>query len=374
MPFPGMAQVGRMLANGAAASPNARERIDWNRFQDRLKCNTLRLCFTENPRAAHVWRSKLFDYSRVLIDGIVGIFSLASATVLCVGVPIVVFRQRDASSSSFTPWSTLNKIQELIVCQVCSRSVGRSILLASLASASFVIEASLGSPRLAMMSLVPNITGIIPHKTIAAIHPLHRAFARLSGVCISQILRAAFCALCLPTTPSSGNIGTALLSSLPQRLVGVFYLELGRFLLHIYPVVSQFVIRNLPPPAGVNNDDELGERPDQQLARDADQVHTELARSGLVFHVDHLSFAPTAFVHERVVTFLLINPLIFTSELRSWHKLIFVFNLADQEFPGIFKRILFGYWLTGCAGMLQNGCIASSLVLKELAAYLWGEE
>lgn len=372
MPLPGLAQIGRMLADGAAASPNPRVRVDWNRFQDRLKCNTLRLCFADHPPALPHWQTQLFRYSRSLIDGIIGVFSVASATVLCVGVPIVVFRHRCVSSEqSLTPWSTLNRIQELMVRQLCTGSLFRSIALACLASASFVIDSSFGCPRLAITSLLPNINGIIPHKAIAALPPLDRLVSRVIGACLSQILRVAFCSLCLSTKPSFKLFAAAVLSPLPQRMLGVLYLELGRVVLHMYPAVSQFAVGNSELLA--NNEDEQGELP-AQGARGAEDVHSELARSGLVFHSKHLSLAPTAFIHERISTSLLINPLIFTSELRSWYKLLHAFNFVDQEFPGFFKRLLFGYWFTGCSGMLQNGCIASSLVLNELAAYLWGED
>jgi hypothetical protein len=392
MPLPGLAQVGRLLANGAASSPNPRVRVDWNRFQDRLKSNTLRLCFADNPPAVPLRHNTLFNFSRLLIDGIIGVFSVASATVLCVGVPIVVFRQRNLSSAYlFTPWSTLNTIQELIVRQASTGYLFRSISLACLASVSFIIEAFLGCPRLAMMSLLPNIYGIIPHRTIADLDPLHRTFARISGIFISQILHASFCSLCLPSNPSFKTFAIAVLSPLPQRLLGVLYLELGREFLYHYPAASQYAVSNFPPPVNngdeqgeileqvehgemPNNDEVQGERRDQGPAGGAEHVNSELARAGLVFHSDYLSFAPTAFIHERVVTFALINPLIFTSELRSWHKMLQAFKFADSDFPGFFKSLLFGYWLTGCSGMLQNGCIASSLVLNELAAYLWGGE
>jgi hypothetical protein len=33
-----------------------------------------------------------------------------------------------------------------------------------------------------------------------------------------------------------------------------------------------------------------------------------------------------------------------------------------------------GYWFSGCAEMLQNGCIVLSLAFNELAAYFWGGE
>jgi hypothetical protein len=374
MTLPGLAHVGRMLAHGAAASSNQRIRVDWNRFQNRLKCNTLRLCFADAPQAAHRLKKLPFDYSRILIDGIIGIFSVASATILCVGVPIVLFRpQGVATASTLTPWATLNQIQEVIVSQALSGSLFRNISLACLASAGFIIEASLGCPRLAMMVLLPNINGIVPHKAIARAQPMPRLLARIAGVCYSQILRAAFCFSCFPTKPSLANVVRAVLSPLPQRLRSVFFFELGRLLLHMYPAVSQFIVRNFQAPPEIDNE-ELDDMPDDELPPIADRVHHLLARSGLVFHSAHLSIAPTEFIHERIVSYSLFNPFVFTSELRSWYTLLQVFRFSEDEFPGFFKRLLLGYWFSGCAEMLQNGCIVLSLAFNELAAYFWGGE
>lgn len=377
MAFPGLAQVGRMILQGAAASQNQRVRVDWNSFQYRLKCNTLLLCFAESerPRTAHFWGTLPFHYCRILIDGIVGVASVALSTVLCVGVPFVVFRSRGISSSSSlsSPWSMLSQIQELIVHQASSESLLRSTSVACVACASFVIEAYLGSPRLAMISLLPNLNGIVPHQAIANFRPLDRTFARIRGVCISQIVRVLFFSCCMSAKPSIEMFAAAVLAPLPMRMLGVFYLEFGRALLHLYPGVSQLVTSTLHSPPVMNEDDQ-GERLAPDLARRAERLHHQLARQGLVFHSDHLPFAPIYFIHERIVSSYLLNPLVFNSELHGWYMLLKVFHVLDSEFPGFWKRLLLSFWFQGCAEMLQNGLIASSLVLNEIAAYLWGEE
>jgi hypothetical protein len=379
MPLPSLARVAQMLSQGAAASTDQRIRVDWNSFQNRLKYNTLRLCFAGRPydvrqaRAAYIWEASPFRCSRILIDGILSVSGVAFSTVLCVGVPIMAFRRLGiASASSINPpWSILNQIQELIVYQACSGPLIPSISLACVACASFVIEANLGSPRLAMLALLPNINGIVPHQAIARARPLDRLFARIRGICISSFLRALFFSCCLPTPPSFRKFAAAVLAPLPLRLLGVLYLEFGRVLLHMYPVVSQLVAATLQAPQVVNED---GDRPEPELALSTERLHIELARSGLVFHSNHLPNAPIEFIHERVVSSFLLNPFVFSSELRSWHMLLQALDVASIEFPGFWKRLLLGLWFQGCAEMLQNGLIASSLVLNEIAAYLWGEE
>jgi hypothetical protein len=374
MALPGLAQVGRMIFCGAAASKNQRIRIEWNSFQNRLKYNTLLLCFAERPRAARSWGTLPFHFARILIDGIIGGVSVAFTTVLCVGVPIVVFNGPSipSASSLSSPWSMLSQIQELIVRQAYAGSLLRSISIACVACASFVIEAFLGSPRLAMISLLPNINGIVPHRAFARVHPLDRAFARIRGVCISQILRASFFSFCLPANPSMKIFAAAVLAPLPMRMLGVFYLELGRALLHHYPGLSQLVTSTLNAPQ-VINEDEQGDMFQPELVETYNSLHHQLARTGLVFHSDHMPIAPIYCIHERVVSSYLLNPLVFNSELRSWYVLLQAFHVTDHEFPGLWKRLLLGFWFQGCAEMLQNGLIASSLVLNEIVAYLWDE-
>jgi hypothetical protein len=374
MAFPGLAQIARMILHGAAASKNERVRVDWNSFQDRLKCKTLLLCFSDCPRGTRFCGTIPFHYARILVDGIIGSVSVAFSSVLCVGVPIVVFRDRSASPSSSrsSPWSMLSQIQELVAHQASCASLLQNISAACLACASFVVEAFLGSPRLAMISLLPNINGIVPHRAIANILPLDRVFTRIRGVCISQVLRASFFSFCLSSRPSIQIFAAAVLAPLPMRLLGVVYLEFGRALLHLYPVVSQLVASTLHSPQV--NDDEQGDGLELEMASSMDRLHHQLAQIGLVFHSNHLQLAPISFIHERVVSSYLLNPFVFYSELRSWFLLFQAFHVSDQEFPGFLKRLLLGFWFQGCAEMLQNGLIASSLVLNEIVAYLWGDE
>jgi hypothetical protein len=372
MALPGLAQVGRMLAHGAAASTNQHIRFDWNRFQNQLKCRTLRLCFIDSQRTSALPPTP-FVASRILIDGIVGMVSVAFSTVLCVGVPIISSRRpSSASSSSFNPWSTLNQLQELILQQACTSSVFRAVSLTGLACASFVIDACHGCPRVAMMALLPNINGILPHRFFARARPLQRALIRVKGVFLSQILRVAFCSLCLSSSePSFKMCAKAFVSSLPLRLLGVIFLEFGRSLIFLCPSISQFVTTYFAQLS--MNDAEEDARPEDQVDRHTEALHLQLARSGLVFHPNHLSVAPVYLIEERIVGCVLVRPFVFNAELRSWHRLLLAFGLAERELPGFWKSLFFDYWLNSCAHMLQNGCIASSLVLNELTAYFWAD-
>jgi hypothetical protein len=374
MALPRLAEVCRLLVHGAAASTNERIRVDWNRFRGRLKYTTLRLCFANQPPAAPQIPTP-FQISRTLIDGSINIFSIASATVLCVGVPIAIFRRLGgASASSLNPWSALSQIQEFIVDQAGKASLFRSVSLVCVACASFAVEAHYGSPRVAVTALLPSASGIVPHMHVAAARPLDRALMRIRGVCFSQLLRAVLCSCFLsPSKPSFSVLARAALSSMPLRLLGVFYLELGRFLLHQYPAISQMLTHNFHAPRVIHDGHE-DEAAEDELDRTTELLHIQLARSGIVFHSNHLSFAPISLIHEHFVSSLFVNPLIFAAELRSWHTLLHACSLTVHESPGFLKRLFLGFWFRGSAVFLQNVCIASSLVFNELAAYVWGEE
>jgi hypothetical protein len=373
MALPRLAEVCRLLVHGAAASANEHVRVDWNRFHGRLKLTTLRLCFANHPPAAPLLPTP-FQISRILIDGCISMFSIASSTVMCVGVPIAMFQWRaSAPTTSFNPWSSLSQIQELLIEHAGKVSLFRSVSLVCVACASFVFEAYYGSPRVAVTAMLPSVNGIVPHMNIATSRPLDRVLMRIRGVCLSQLMRAVLCSCFLsPSKPSFMMIARAVLYSMPARLMGVFYLESGRFLLHQYPLASQGLTQNFHAPRVIHEGHE-NEGAEDELDRSTERLHIQLARSGIVFHSNHLSFAPLDLIHEHFVSSF-NHIFIFVAELGSWQLLLQSCRFTVLETPGFWKVIFLGFWFRGSAVFLQNVCIASSLVLNELAAYVWGEE